>query len=181
MTPAALSELTTASNVRVREALERLRRLFDERPGAARKRNSSATAVWRHGLQCEITGSHGEKAASDMPRAMGGEGTAPNPGWLLCAAMASCTATNIAMHAAMRGIELSTLEVSVDSETDARGMVGISGVSTALIGMRVSIIIGANDATQEQLRELAESGEALSAVGCTLRERPAVAVEVAVV
>src|ERR1700674_1109521 len=158
MTTSTPSEQPTASNsnVRVREALERLRRVFNERPEAARKRNSSATAVWRHGLQCEITGSYGEKAASDMPRAMGGEGAAPNPGWLLRASMASCTATNIAMHAAMRGIELSTLEVSVESETDARGMVGISGVSTALSGMRLSIRIGADNVTEAQLRELAE-------------------------
>jgi hypothetical protein len=85
------------------------------------------------------------------------------------------------MHAAMRGIELSTLEVSVESETDARGMVGISGVSTALNGLRVSIRIGADNVTEEQLRELAESGEAQSAVGCTLRERPIVAVDVSIV
>ena len=98
MTPSASSEPATASNLPVREALERLRRVFNERPEAAKKRNSSATAVWRHGLQCEITGSHGEKAASDMPRAMGGGASAPNPGWLLRASMASCTATNIAMH-----------------------------------------------------------------------------------
>jgi uncharacterized OsmC-like protein len=112
---------------------------------------------------------------------MGGDQSAPNPGWLLRASMASCVATNIAMHAAMRGIELSTLEVSVESETDARGMVGISGVSTALMGMRLSIRIGAKDVSQEQLRELAELGEASSAVGSTLRERPLVAVEVSVV
>ena len=81
----------------------------------------------------------------------------------------------------MRGIELSTLEVSVESETDARGMVGISDVSTALNGLRVSIGIGSHNVTEEQLSELAELGEALSAVGCTLRERPMIAVEVSVV
>ena len=40
-------------------------------------------------------------------------------------------------QAAMLGIELKLLEVSVHSESDARGLVGIDGVSTALCGMRV--------------------------------------------
>jgi uncharacterized OsmC-like protein len=116
-----------------------------------------------------------------MPQIMGGDGAAPSPGWLLRASMASCAATFIAMRAAQQGIELRSLEISVDSESDSRGLVGIPGSSTALSGMRIAIRIGADDVAESRLRELAEFGEANSPVGCTLRERPPLAVEVSVV
>ena len=166
------------SNLQARDALQRARQAFLERPGVARKAGAPATAVWRDGLRCDISGPLGENASTDMPRAIGGEASAPNPSWLLRASMASCTATMIAMRAAMLGIELKSLEVSVDSEADARGLVGIEGVSTALCGMRMSIKIAADDATEEQLRELAEAAESTSPVSCTLRERPPIAVEI---
>jgi uncharacterized OsmC-like protein len=169
------------SNLRAREALERVQRLFLEKPAAARKPNTMATAVWRNGLLCEIAGPGGEKAVTDMPEPMGGAGQGSNPGWLLRAGMASCAATVIAMRAAMHGIALRSLEVSVQSESDARGLVGIADVPTALGGMRMSIRIGADGVDEAELRALATWGEAHSPVSCTLRDRPPVAVDVSVV
>ena len=116
-----------------------------------------------------------------MPGPMGGEGSAPNPGWLLRASMAACTATVIAMQAARLGVELKSLEVSVESESDVRGYVGIDSISTALSAMRMTIKIGAAGVSEMQLREIAERGNAISAVGATLRERPPVALEIEVV
>jgi uncharacterized OsmC-like protein len=169
------------SNLRAREPLERARQIFLERPADAKKANASATAVWRDGLRCDISGPAGEKASSDMPGPMGGEGSAPNPGWLLRASMAACTATAIAMQATRLGVELKSLEVSVESESDARGFVGIDGVSTAMSAMRMAIRIGADGVSELRLREMAERGNAISAVGATLRERPPVALEIEVV
>ncbi len=51
--------------------------------------------------------------------------SAPSPGWLLRAAEASCVATLITMRAAMLGIDLDTLEVTVDSVSDDRGLLGV--------------------------------------------------------
>lgn len=169
------------SNLRAREPLERAGRLFLERPAAARNPNPPATAVWRgDGLGFEISGPKGEKATTDMPATFGGDGTGPSPGWLFRAAMAGCFATAIAMRAALLGIELQSLEVNVESESDSRGFFGISGVSTALGGLRMSVKIGANGLNEEQLRDLVTWAEAHSTVGCTLREHPPVAVEISV-
>jgi len=44
------------SNLQARESLERAKRLFLEKPAAARKPNTAATAVWRDGLSCEVSG-----------------------------------------------------------------------------------------------------------------------------
>lgn len=169
------------SNLRAREPLERARQIFLERPAAARKANASATAIWRDGLRCDISGPTGEKASTDMTVPMGGEGSAPNPGWLLRASMAACTATSIAMRAARLGVELKSLEVSVESESDARGLVGIEGVSTAMGGLRMSIRIGADNVSDAQLRDIVDGGNAVAAVSATLRERPPVALAIEVI
>jgi uncharacterized OsmC-like protein len=95
--------------------------------------------------------------------------------------MASCTVTAIAAQAALQGIELREIEVSMHSEFDARGAVGITGVPTSLDHMRMTIRICADNASEAQLRELAALAEKLSTVSSTLRERPPVAVEVSVV
>lgn len=169
------------SNLRARESLERARHVFLERPAAAKKANASATAVWHDGLRCDISGPTGEKASTDMPAPLGGEGSAPNPGWYLRASMAACTATSIAIRAARLGVELKSLEVSVESQSDARAFVGIEGFSTAMSDMRMSIKIGADNVSEQELREIAEGGNALSAVSSTLRERSPVAVEIEIV
>ena len=169
------------SNLAAREPLERAKRLFLEKPAVARKANTTATAVWRDGLTCDVAGPAAENAITDMPEAMGGRGAGSNLGWLLRAGIASCAATAIAMRAALQGIALKTLEVKVDSDSDARGLVGISDVSAALGNLRMSIRIGADDVDEIQLRELAAWGEAHSPVGCTLRDRSHVDVDLAIV
>jgi uncharacterized OsmC-like protein len=169
------------SNLQARGALERAQRIFLERPAAARKAGATATAAWRNGLLCEITGPGSENAVTDMPEPMGGSGSGPSPGWLLRAGMASCAATSIAMRAAMLGIELKQLEVSVNNESDARGIVGIPNAPTAFDNMRMSIKIGANGVEEYRLRELATWAEAHSPVSCTLRDSPRVSLDISVV
>src|SRR5262245_66497119 len=100
------------SNSRVRDSLERLHRVFLERPAAAKKSNPPASATWQNGLRCEVTGPHGETVVTDMPTAMGGDGIGPNPGWLLRAYMASCTGTVIANRACRLGFGVRLCKVN---------------------------------------------------------------------
>ena len=83
-----------------------------------------------------------------MVPSVGGEGSAPSAGWLLRAALASCVATLVAMRAAQRGVELAGVEVSVDSESDDRGILGIDpDVPAGPLSMRLSVRAGAADGT----------------------------------
>jgi uncharacterized OsmC-like protein len=163
----------------VREALERAQRLFRDRPSAART-SVPATAVWHDGLACEISGPEGQKVLTDMPKPMGGGGAGPSPGWLLRASLASCTATAIAMRAAMRGVELRELEVTVHADTDISAAVGIDGTSLALSGIRMAVKIMADNAFEGQLREIVEWAASQSTVSATLREGRAVPTDVTV-
>src|SRR5262249_39715986 len=84
-------------------------------------------------------------------------------------------------RAAMLGIELKQLEVSVNNESDARGIVGIPNAPAAFDNMRMSIKIGADGVEEYRLRELATWAEAHSPVSCTLRDSPPVTLDISVV
>jgi len=171
--------VTTAS---ISAALETLAGLISEDPSKARAKAVPATARLLEGLRCEITGSKGAPVYTDMPAAMGGAASAHAPGWLFRAAIASCAATTIAMRAARVGLSLSVLEITVDSESDQRGILGLDErVSAGFTSMRMRVKIGAEGADPAQLRELVEWGDAHSPVGCTVRRSPLSEIEIEVV
>jgi uncharacterized OsmC-like protein len=165
----------------VSEAIAKLSKTFTEQPEKARTKNAAATASLQDGLQFLVTGPAGEKILTDMPAPMGGTASGPNPGWLLRAALASCNATVIAMRAARLGVKLETLEVTVDSDSDNRGILGLDDrVTAGLLSLRTKVRIGAKDAAPAQLRELVAWAEAHSPVGCTIRHAPSANTEVEV-
>jgi uncharacterized OsmC-like protein len=165
------------STAAVREAMERTSNALSADPAKARVK-AAATARLGDGLKCEVTGGREFRVATDMPPAMGGQASAPNPGWLMRAAMASCTATAIAMRAAKLRVVLSKLEVTVESEADQRGLLGMDDkVSSALAGWRTKVSI-AGDAPPEKLREVVAWADAHSPVGCTLRQGAPSALEI---
>jgi uncharacterized OsmC-like protein len=165
----------------IREALERLGADISADAAKARSKPNPATARLTGGLKCEVAGSHGQRFLTDMPPAMGGEASAPNPGWYLRGAIASCAATVIAMRAAKRGIKLELLEVTVDTESDLRGILGLDeAVAAGQKVVRTSVKIRGN-ADQKTLRELVEWADAHSPVGCTVRDAAPCRLEVQVV
>jgi uncharacterized OsmC-like protein len=168
------------STPKVREAIESLGAALSADPAKAKAKNAPATARLNEGLQFEVTGPYNARIVTDMPPAMGGAATGPNPGWFLRAALASCTATAIAMRAAKLGIKLDTLELTVESESDARGLLGLGDVTAALGSVKTRVKIR-GDATPEALRDLAAWGEAHSPVGCTLRQSADCSLDVEVV
>jgi uncharacterized OsmC-like protein len=90
------------------------------------------------------------------------------------AALAACDASLVAMEAARDGIELTDLEVSVESESDFRGVLGVDQtVQPGPLAMRVSIRVAAANASDEQLRAIVERAESRSPVRDALaRELP---------
>jgi uncharacterized OsmC-like protein len=103
-----------------------------------------------------------------------GGGSAPTPGWLIRAALASCAATTIAMRAAELEIELSRLEVTAESETDMRGLLAVgNGVQPGPASVRLRVKLEAEGVDPERLEELVEWGDSHSPVGdCVRRAIP---------
>jgi uncharacterized OsmC-like protein len=139
----------------IRRALETASDYLRADPDDARSTDSAATASVVDGLVVRVTGPDGSSLTTDMVPSVGGTASAPSPGWLLRAAEASCVATLIAMRAAMLGITLDHLEVTVDSESDDRGILGIDdAVPAGPLSGRVAIRLtakGVDDATLEEV------------------------------
>ena len=94
-------------------------------PAAALYTDSPATATLEDGLRVRVAGPDGAQASTDMPTSVGGAASAPSAGWLLRAAEASCVATLISMRAAYLGVALESVSVTVDSQSDDRGILGL--------------------------------------------------------
>jgi uncharacterized OsmC-like protein len=162
----------------LRASIGRARQFLSDHPEQARSLDVPATARVEFGLRVVVEGPEGQNAITDMPAAVGGGGTAGSPGWLLRAAHAACDATVIAMSAAEEGIELQRLEVTVDSDSDDRGLLGLDGSPAGPIVTRVRIRLSAVDVSPEQLRALVDRAELRSPVGQALRVASPVEVSV---
>jgi uncharacterized OsmC-like protein len=166
----------------IREAQDKHIKTITEDPAKGRSKNAPATATLQDGLKLRVTGPRGEVVETDMPSLVGGTASGPAPSWLMRAGLASCTASTIAMRAARLGVVLDTLEVTVESESDYRGFLGVDdSVSAALMGLRTHVRISAKGADEDQLREIARWGDEHSPVACTLRETENMPLDVEVI
>jgi uncharacterized OsmC-like protein len=151
-------------------------------PEKARAKYAPATATLESGLKCRVTGPSGEQIETDMPPALGGAGSGPNPGWFFRASLAACCSTVIAAQAARLGINLTKLEVTVEGEGDNRGVLGLDeAISAGHSAIRTNVQISAQDATFEQIEELVHWAAAHSPVGCTVRDAPSNTLSVVIV
>jgi uncharacterized OsmC-like protein len=145
----------------VKESIEKAVQYLTENPADARSTDSRATATLGDALRVEVAGPSGETMVTDMVGGVGGLGEHPSPGWYFRAAIASCVVTTIGMEAAREGIELTSLEVEVDSESDDRGILGIDeSVPAGPLSTRVQVRAKANGVDDGRLREILEVGAA---------------------
>jgi len=162
----------------IRHAVEEASRHLAEHPEAAGATDAAATAVREEGLRFRVEGPQGT-VSSDMTKAVGGDASAPSPAWLLRAALASCDATLVAMEAARDGIDLTGLEVSVESDSDFRGVLGVDdSVKPGPLAVRVRIQVTSSDATPDQLREIVRRAEMRSPVRDALARALPMATEI---
>jgi uncharacterized OsmC-like protein len=170
------------STQEIQAAIKRVADFLEKHPEKARYTDTAATAVVDEGLRCRVEGSDGAYMISDMPKAIGGGGSAPSPGWLMRAALANCDATVIAMRAAQEGIALTTLEVTIDSESDDRGLLGLDEeIPAGPFHVRTRIRIGAKDVSAEQLHAIIEWAEIHSPVADAIRRAVPSSTEVEIV
>jgi uncharacterized OsmC-like protein len=164
----------------IRSAIAQASSYLVEHPEAATSSDAPATAVLEDGLRFRVEGPS-SSLTTDMAKSVGGEASGPTPAWLMRAALASCDATLVAMEAAREGIEITELSVSVESESDFRGVLGVDPtVRPGPLSMRVEIQVAAANATDEQLRAIVERAESHSPVRDALARQLPMRTEVAI-
>ena len=155
---------------------------YASNPDEARSPDKPATAVVEEGLRCRSSGPNDWTLVSDMPKGLGGGGAAPTPGWLMRAALANCEVTMLALRAAQLGVALTTLEVTVGSTSDDRGLLGMDdAIPAGPLDASVRIRIGAEGVRPERLQEIVHWAEAHSPVGDAVRRAIPMKTEVEIV
>ena len=139
----------------ISDAVARAAAYLAEHPDEARYRDSAATARIESGLVASVIGPGGEQVQTDIPAGIGGTATTVSPGWLLRAAAASCVASLIVIRASALGLTLGPVEVTVDSESDDRGILGIDdSIDAGALSMRVVVAIGDPSPTGQDRQDL---------------------------
>lgn len=163
----------------IAEAIRNARHYLSAHPDKARSADPAARAALRSGLRVAVEGPNAWHLETDMSPAVGGDGSAPSPGWLLRAALASCDTVLIAMQCAEEGVSLSRLETEVVSESDDRGLVGTGDAPAGPLSIHVTFRIEAEGMDRAQLNALVERAIARSPVADAVRRAIPVTVELA--
>jgi uncharacterized OsmC-like protein len=135
-----------------------------------------AQSRWMNGTHCRTTmagfyGAGGEMqhvmpyvADADHPEILCGEDAAPAPVEWILHGLAACLTAGIANISAARGVNLESVECSLEGDIDLRGILGLSkevrnGFQAIRVGFRIK-----GDAPDAKLREIVEQARARSAV-----------------
>lgn len=169
----------------VAAAMQRVQSAFTRRPTSAVADDGAAVTHWQGGLGMRTVHASGLQVLTDMPAAMGGSGEHVSPGWLMRAGLASCLATRITMEAAARGIDLTALQVTAESQSDSRGLLGMSGDDKAPIPARplqvqLHVILSANNASPDALSEMVEYCQPMAPVSDTVAHSVPIALSISV-
>lgn len=169
----------------IKQALDGAIEYLTANPNEASYTDSVATAKLTdpQGLRVDVSGPNDASMSTDMPTSVGGTNTTASPGWYLRAAEASCVATLIAMRAAQLGVTLSEVEVTVDSESNDWGILGIGddtgeGVPAGPISTRVSARVRISGFDAAKIREIVDWAVAHCPVTDAVRRAIPMTVEV---
>ena len=100
----------------------------------------------------------------DHPQVLVGEDRAPLPVELILAGLASCLTGGIGNIASARGVELYSVESSIEGEIDVQGLLGLSDeVRNGFQQIRIDFKIE-GDAPREKLEKIVMQSKARSAV-----------------
>ena len=150
-----------------------------------------ASNVWAGGTQSvsTIDGFYGvgqelahrttTEVVSDHPEVLVGTDHGPTPVEYLLHAVAACLTAGIANIAAVRGVNLTKVEASVEGDLDLLGILGLSdgSVRNGYEQIRVTFRI-AGDADDETLRGIVEQSRRRSAVYDALTQPTPVVIDV---
>ncbi|MDZ7694100.1 MAG: OsmC family protein [Balneolaceae bacterium] len=124
---------------KIKNAFERNREAVELKPSVGQSTGKSTIRV-RDGTTCEIEGS-GWNLTADMGTESGGNNAGPGPGVFERAALGSCLAMGYVQKAAVMEVSVEKIEVEVETDFDARGMLGIEERLPGFTAVRYEVYI----------------------------------------
>ena len=163
---------------RIAERLASLEGFYAEQPHRATAADAPATAVLGPDLTCEVAGPDGWSMHTAMMKAVGGDASGPTPGWVMRAALVSCTATTIAMRAAQAGIEIASVEVVAESRSDGRGLLGVEGHHPEPLEMHLTVTVAAPGVDPDRVEQVVRDADLSTPIGESIRNPLAITTEI---
>lgn len=147
-------------NTTIASAIERLESAVGRRTGFGVGTSRSVTTS-TDGLRCS-TEEGPWRTDTDLPNALGGSGTAPTPSVLLRAALGSCMAMSYTLRAAKHGVELTSVCVTVEADSEIAGMLLVDVAAPAgFTGLRYHVEIE-SPAPHDEILRIIDEGDRLS-------------------
>ncbi len=110
-----------------------------------------------YGAKQEMTHKQTFELYADEPPILAGSDDGPNPVEHLLNALAGCVTTSIIAHAAVRGIEIKSLESEIEGDIDLRGFLGLDpSVPKGYTNIRMKYHVNTDPENLAKLRNLAE-------------------------
>jgi len=145
----------------IKETFERNQKAVSLRPSMGK-----STAVTRvrlyDGTTCEVEHKHW-KFKVDIGKLEGGNDAGPGPGILERGALGSCLAVGYSQRAAVLGVPIDKIEVEVESDFDARGMLYIDDRPPGFEALRYKVHIE-SPAPEEKIMQIIEDADKHSPV-----------------
>lgn len=136
---------------------------------------SKITGSVNDGLKCTVSqGRH--QANMDMARAMGGDGTAPSPGFFAKAGLVGCLAIATKMTAAREGLQFRSVDVEIETDSDTLAIFGLGDKKAAPLDTRVKILID-TDEVSDVVEDLIERVLTMDTWFLALRDPQSVSVD----
>lgn len=145
------------------------------------KMTMKATSTWERGTKCLVTVGSAQALGQELfprtrkwavmvddPDVLGGVDSAPNPVETLLAALAGCVTSGIATNAALFGVPLDSIEIAMEADLDARGLLGHDkSVPNGVTDIRYTVTIQSPEA-EDKVRRCKETIDHKSPVRNTL-------------
>lgn len=142
------------------DAVRRLEAAAARREGFGHATDTSVTTVV-DGLRC-VAEERSWRLETDLGPSLGGSGAAPTPSVLARAALGSCLAMGYVLRAARHGVELTSIEVTVETDSEVAGMLVTDSDSPAgYTAVRCHVEV-ASPADEHLVEEILDEGDLLS-------------------
>lgn len=140
----------------IKSALERSVKTVTLKPARGQRTYTNIATV-EGGTICR-TVENDQEITLDVGKAMGGEDAGPTPSTVLRAAFSSCLAIGIKLWASREEVPIDKVTVAVDTDVDARGILGAcESVSPGFGAISVAIAVESNAETDAIARVIEKS------------------------
>lgn len=150
-----------ASEKPLQSIFERSAAAVTLRPAIGQGTDTTAVRL-RNGTTCNVEEGPWQITAEPDPE-LGGSDEHPGPGFLLRAALGTCFAQTAALWAAKFGVPIDRLEVEVEADHDARGLLGVGDAAPRFTGLRYRIT-AESTAPKEDVRRVLDAAHAHSPI-----------------